>query len=54
MPRYAYRCQACGEVFDRAERLGEHGRALPSCPSCKSRKVEQVLTAFFAKTARKS
>ncbi len=54
MPIYAYRCAACGEVFDRAEPLGEHGRNLPACPSCKSRKVEQVFSPFFAKTARKS
>ncbi|MGH2376770.1 MAG: FmdB family zinc ribbon protein [Gemmatimonadales bacterium] len=54
MPKYAYRCAACGEAFDRAEPIGEHGRVPPTCPSCKSRKVAQVLTPFFAKTARKS
>jgi putative FmdB family regulatory protein len=54
MPIYEYRCRECGKVFDRAEPLAEHGRGHPACPKCKSQRVEQVFTSFFAKTARKS
>ena len=54
MPTYEYRCLECGEVFDRAEHIDDHPTAHPQCPRCKSEKVEQVFTAFFAKTARKS
>ncbi|HEY7635737.1 MAG TPA: zinc ribbon domain-containing protein [Gemmatimonadales bacterium] len=54
MPTYEYRCRECGEVFDRIEPLADHGHGLPACPRCKSKKVEQVLTPFFAKTGRKS
>ncbi len=58
MPTYEYRCQDCGHVFDRVEHVSEHttlqtGQA-PNCPKCGSKKVESVLTPFFAKTSRKS
>lgn len=54
MPTYEYRCLECHHVFDRAEPLAEHGRTRPECPKCKSKKAEQVLTPFFAKTSHKS
>jgi putative FmdB family regulatory protein len=54
MPTYEYRCRDCGQVFDRVEPLAEHGQAHQHGPKCKSNRVEQVLTAFFAKTAHKS
>jgi putative FmdB family regulatory protein len=54
MPRYQYRCQKCQEEFERPEHMDEHEKAHPKCPSCGSKKVEQVFTAFFAKTSRKS
>jgi putative FmdB family regulatory protein len=54
MPTYEYRCRECGEVFDRVEPLAAHGHGMPACPRCKSKKVEQLLTPFFAKTGRKS
>jgi putative FmdB family regulatory protein len=54
MPIYEYRCRDCGRVFDRAEPLAEHGRVRPACPGCSRQHVEQVFTAFFAKTARKT
>lgn len=53
MPVYQYHCQSCGHDFERTERLSQHGRKSPPCPKCKSTKVEQVLTSFFAKTSRK-
>ncbi len=54
VPTYEYRCRDCKNVFDRIEPLSEHGTKAPSCPKCKSRNVEQVLTSFFAKTSHKS
>lgn len=55
MPTYEYRCRECKNVFDRVEPLADHGHGRPpQCPQCKSRQVEQVLTPFFAKTARKA
>ena len=54
MPTYEYRCRECGKVFDRVEPLAEHGGKTPPCPQCGSRRVEQVLTPFFAKTSHKA
>jgi putative FmdB family regulatory protein len=54
MPTYEYRCGACGRIFDRVEPLSEHGQIRQECPECKSKRVEQVMTPFFAKTAHKS
>lgn len=54
MPTYEYRCLDCHNVFDRTEPLAEHGHRRPECPKCKSKKVEQVFTPFFAKTSHKS
>jgi putative FmdB family regulatory protein len=54
MPTYEYRCRDCHHVFDRVEPLSEHGRKTPTCPKCRSRQVEQVLTSFFAKTSHKA
>jgi len=53
MPIYEYRCNDCKHVFDRVEPLAEHGKT-PHCPKCKSKKVQQVLTPFFAKTSHKA
>ncbi|MCY0854573.1 MULTISPECIES: FmdB family zinc ribbon protein [unclassified Cupriavidus] len=54
MPTYQYRCEKCGEVFDRAEHLAEHEAGHPSCPKCGSKTVQHMPTPFVAKTARKS
>jgi putative FmdB family regulatory protein len=54
MPTYEYRCRECKNQFERVEALADHGHVRPQCPQCKSRQVEQVFTAFFAKTARKA
>ena len=54
MPTYEYRCRDCHHVFDRIEPISEHGQKTPTCPKCRSRHVEQVLTSFFAKTSSKA
>ena len=54
MPTYAYRCEECGESFDRIESISEHGTAKPACPKCGSEKIVSVPTAFVAVTGKKS
>ncbi|HUL48734.1 MAG TPA: FmdB family zinc ribbon protein [Gemmatimonadales bacterium] len=54
MPIYEYRCTKCRKRFSQAEEITAHGRRRPACPKCHSRAVEQVYSAFFAKTIRKS
>lgn len=54
MPTYAYRCEQCGETFERIESMTEHETAKPHCPKCGSEEVARVPMRFFAKTAKKS
>ena len=54
MPTYEYRCTACGHRLVEYLSIGEHEKRKPQCPRCGSAKVEQLLSAFFAKTSRKS
>lgn len=54
MPRYEYICHECDERFEQPEHMEDHATAHPKCPNCGSRNVEQVYSAFFAKTSRKS
>ena len=37
MPTYAYRCEECGESFERIESISEHGTAKPACPEVRQR-----------------
>ena len=54
MPTYEYECNECLAHFERVESIATHGRKRPTCPKCKSRRVTQVLSSFFAKTVKKS
>ncbi len=54
MPLYEYRCQECRKVFSLRLHIIEHEKKRPKCPKCSSRKLEQVYSPFFAKTAKKS
>ncbi|WP_456434474.1 FmdB family zinc ribbon protein [Thermosulfuriphilus sp.] len=42
MPIYEFCCLSCGEVFEVLQRFGER---LPSCPLCRSPKVEKLISA---------
>lgn len=54
MPTYVFRCGSCGEQFERYLSVAQREKGPPACPSCKKKKVEPVLSGFFAKTSRKS
>ena len=54
MPAYEYHCRSCGADFMLKEKIAEHERARPSCPTCRSVEVERVLSAAYPRTPRKS
>jgi putative FmdB family regulatory protein len=54
MPTYEYRCERCGEIFERRESIAEHEAAKQMCPKCGSEDVFRALSAFFTKTSKKS
>ena len=54
MPTYAYRCEKCGDTFERTETTSEHGATKPPCPKCGSGNVASVPTRFVAVTGKKS
>ena len=54
MPTYEYRCDKCKKRFTVIESISQHDRKRKSCPKCKSRKVSQIFTPFYAKTIKKS
>ena len=53
MPTYQYRCEKCGETFERVEHVAEH-ESPHRCPKCGSDAVQSAPTTFMAKTSRKS
>jgi putative FmdB family regulatory protein len=54
MPGYDYQCQKCRKRFTVTERISEHQGQTPACPKCHSRSTRQVMSAFYAKTVKKS
>jgi putative FmdB family regulatory protein len=54
MPTYEYQCEKCGKRFSVKQSIAEHGNVKVLCPKCKNRNVRQLITAFTAKTSRKS
>ena len=54
MPNYEFRCSGCGEPFSVHESVKDHDQHKEQCPKCGSRKVEQRMSAFYAKTSKKS
>jgi putative FmdB family regulatory protein len=44
----------CNAQFEKTMTVAQREKARPTCPECKGRKVEPVLSGFFAKTSRKS
>lgn len=55
MPTYEYRCKDCKRTFTVIQSIAEHDKGKPACPKCKKKKnVTQLMSAFSAKTSRKS
>lgn len=54
MPTYEYQCEKCDKTFSVKQSISEHGKTKVLCPKCNGRKVRQLVTAFTAKTSRKS
>ena len=54
MPTYEYRCEKCGETFERSESIAEHETAMPKCPKCEGDEVARVYSRVYAKTSKKS
>ncbi len=54
MPSYTFVCKECKKSFSRIMRLAEYEKGGVTCPSCKSKKIEQKPSAFFAVTSKKS
>ena len=46
MPRYDFRCQACGTQFEKSLSMSEYSRGEGrECPECGSREVERSFSA---------
>jgi putative FmdB family regulatory protein len=54
MPSYEYQCQRCRKRFTVVQRISQHTGRSPACPKCRSKATRQLLTAFYAKTVKKS
>ncbi|NUO79406.1 zinc ribbon domain-containing protein [candidate division KSB1 bacterium] len=54
MPTYEYHCLECGHKFTETLQLKEREAQKPQCPKCRSQKVQQIFSSFFAKTSKKS
>jgi putative FmdB family regulatory protein len=54
MPTYDFQCEKCNHEFSRVQSISGHEKQKVTCPKCKGKKVKQLMTAFTAKTSRKS
>jgi putative FmdB family regulatory protein len=45
MPIYEYRCQRCGKIFEKIQKVDEGGDFL-KCPHCGGKRSERVLSCF--------
>jgi putative FmdB family regulatory protein len=50
MPLYEYRCNTCGEAFEKMVRWSEADRA-PSCPQCQSLDTQKKISTFASPSA---
>jgi putative FmdB family regulatory protein len=53
MPFYEFRCNKCHKKFSLSLSISRYQKGV-SCPSCKSKDVEQQFTSVSVVTARKS
>ncbi len=48
MPIYEYRCEECGEKFEKLVRLSTSTSEI-ECPNCSGQKVEKLISTFCAR-----
>lgn len=55
MPTYEYLCTECSKRFSQKKTFAQFDREkVVKCPKCSSTKVQQLFSATFAKTSKKS
>jgi putative FmdB family regulatory protein len=55
MPEYEFECAQCHTTFAQHQSFQEHDQHQQvKCPKCGSKDVHQLISAAFAKTAKKS
>jgi putative FmdB family regulatory protein len=54
MPTYDFHCPKCHRRFSRTMTISELVRRRQSCPSCHSKRVEKLVSGYFAITSKKS
>jgi putative FmdB family regulatory protein len=45
MPLYEYRCEKCGNRFEKLRRMQDADKDI-ECPQCESEEVERLLSSF--------
>ena len=53
MPIYEFKCKKCGDVFDVLFRSSQEKREV-SCPVCKAKKVDKLMSVFGGKIGNTS
>ena len=48
---YEYRCQSCGHVFAKLQRMGATGEDL-DCPKCNGAEIERQLSTFASASSQ--
>jgi putative FmdB family regulatory protein len=54
MPSYVFACQSCHGTFALSLSLRERESTKRACPHCGSAQVQQLVSNFTVKTAKKS
>jgi len=54
MPMYEFYCRDCQKEVSLVLTLKEREAGAATCPKCGGKRLEPVLSAFYAKTSRKS
>ncbi|GBF33266.1 hypothetical protein DCCM_2365 [Desulfocucumis palustris] len=53
MPIYEFRCDSCGNKFDKLCPMGETGENI-NCPRCEAPKPQRVMSGFAPKSVGKN
>lgn len=54
MPMYEFKCQECGKEAVLSLTMKDRESGAVTCPSCGSKRMEQLISGVMAKTSRKS